>query len=403
MTAPMEPSSLLDEAESPTVAVRFGSDAYAVTRSVLETALLDHTRGKKVLLKPNAGRMATRACGIDTHPDVVAAAIDVFKDVGALVSVGDSPIAGVRSLEALEICGIAEVAQARGVKIIDLDLRPPVIVPIVAARALQQIKVCAEVLEHDFIVSMPVMKTHMHTGVTLSVKNMKGCLWRRSKTELHMLGPVEGCSDRPLDVAIADLASVLRPHLSIVDGIIGLEGLGPSAGSMKALGAVVVSTDAFAADSVSCTLMGRDAAQIAHLRLGAERQLGVIDLGQIRVSPDDWAQHADSFAEPPRELSLDFPGVRVLDEQSCSACQSTLLMFLKRYGDNIFDYFGPQRPVNIAIGKGHETLEPGTLCLGNCTLAHRKVGPFVPGCPPVPSAVHSVLTRGNAKDDEDSR
>ncbi len=391
------PSSLLDTAEYPVVDVGFGSNAYEVTRRTLASLHLTRVYGAKVLLKPNAGRMAARASGIDTHPDVLAATIDAFKDAGAQVSVGDSPIAGVRSLEALEICGIAAVVRARGARLLDFDRRPPAIVRLEATRVLDQIKVCADVLEQDLIVSIPVMKTHMHTGVTLAVKNMKGCLWRRSKTELHMLGPIEGCLDHPLDVAIADMATVLRPHLAIIDGIIGLEGLGPSAGSIKALGAVVVSTDAFAADSVSCHLMGRDAAMIPHLRLGAERQLGEIKLEAIRISPSDWGLHVDPFAEPPRELSLDFPGVRVLDENSCSACQSTLLMFLKRYGENIFDYFGEQRPVAIAIGKGHVRLEPGTLCLGNCTIEHRKLGPFVPGCPPVVSTIHHVLTRGGAK------
>jgi uncharacterized protein (DUF362 family) len=397
MVSSLPPPILPSNRESPAVEVSFGTDAYEVTRRALASVPLARARGAKVLLKPNAGRMTSPASGIDTHPEVVAAAVDAFQDVGAEVSVGDSPIAGVRSLEALETCGIAEVVRQRGARLLDLDLRPPVFVPIESGRVLDQIKVCAEVLEHDLVVSIPVMKTHMHTGVTLSVKNMKGCLWRRSKTELHMLGPMRDCLDRPLDVAIADMASVLRPHLSIVDGIIGLEGLGPSAGSMKALGAVVVSSDPFAADSVSCCLMGRDAAMIPHLRLGAERKLGEIRLEALQITPGDWALHASPFTEPPQELSLDFPGVQVLDENSCSACQSTLLLFLKRYGENIFDYFGEQRPVKIAIGKGHETIEPGTLCLGNCTIEHRKVGPFVPGCPPVVSTIHNVLTRGSTK------
>ena len=399
MIYPFTSWPLLDNPQSPAVDVGFGDDAYEVTRRVLGTVSLNRASGARVLLKPNAGRMAAPASGIDTHPEVVAAAIDAFKEAGSIVSVGDSPIAGVRSLEALEMCGIAKVAQARDVKLLDLDLHPPVVLPLQSASVLSRIKVCAEVLEHDLIVSIPVMKTHMHTGVTLAVKNMKGCLWRRSKTELHMLDPVEGCLDKPLDIAIADMACVLRPHLAIVDGIVGLEGLGPSAGSKKAFGAVVVSADAFAADSVSCHLMGRDAVMIPHLRLGAERGLGEIRLECMRVTPVDWARHVDRFEEPPRELSLNFPGVRVLDENSCSACQSTLLMFLKRYGDNLFDYFGEQRPVEIAIGKGHQTLQAGTLCLGNCTIQHRTVGPFVPGCPPVVSTIHNVLTGAKTKDD----
>ena len=397
MIYPPAPSILLDSLESPAVNVSFGCNAYDVTRRALASLPLARASGKKVLLKPNAGRMAMPASGINTHPEVVAAAIDVFRDIGAVVSVGDSPIAGVRSVDALEMCGMADVVRRRGARLLDLDFRPPVIVRLENARALQQIEVCAEVMEHDLVVSIPVMKTHMHTGVTLAVKNMKGCLWRRSKTELHMLGPIAGSLERPLDIAIADLATGLRPHLAIVNGIIGLEGLGPSAGTMKPFGAVVVSADAFAADAVSCHLMGRDATMIAHLRLGAERHLGIINLEALRVSPHDWSLHVEPFAEPPRELSLDFPGVRVLDESSCSACQSTLLLFLKRYGENIIDYFGEQQPVRVAIGKGHKSLEPGTLCLGNCTMEHRKLGPFVPGCPPVVSTIHNVLTAGRSK------
>jgi uncharacterized protein (DUF362 family) len=356
--------------------------------------------GARVLIKPNAGRVAPKGSGINTSPEVVAAVIDAFREVSAQVSVGDSPIAGVGPLEALEACGIAEMVRGRGVTLLDLDERPSVTVSLPEGRAIDRLKVCADVFEHDLIVSVPVTKTHMHTGVTLAVKNMKGCLWRRSKVTLHMLGPVEGMSEKPLDVAICDLAKVLRPHLSVIDGLLGMEGLGPSAGQPKSLGAVIVGADPFAADSVACTLMGRRAEDVPHLRLGAQAGHGIIDLGQIDVDPPDFAQYAQPFEGVPTDLSANFANVRVLDENSCSACQSTLLMFLKRFGPRLVDYFPADGPVTIAIGKGHVALDPGTLCLGNCTAPHRATHVFVPGCPPVVTTIHSVLTRGTAKIDE---
>jgi hypothetical protein len=76
------------------------------------------------------------------------------------------------------------------------------------------------------------------------------------------------------------------------------------------------------------------------------------------------------------------------------------MMFLKRHGPTLFDYFPADHPVVIAIGKGHRTVDPGTLCLGNCTAPHKQSGVFVPGCPPVVSTIHTVLTRGPMKDDE---
>jgi uncharacterized protein (DUF362 family) len=396
----LRPSPFAHVPHRPKVEVAFGRDAYRVARCALTAIELSVASGARVLVKPNAGRVAAAGTGTNTSPEVVAAVVDAFREAGANVSVGDSPIAGVGPREALEASGIAAIVRARGVPLLDLDERPCVTVRLPDGRALDRIKVCADVFEHDLIVSVPVAKTHMHTGVTLAVKNMKGCLWRRSKVTLHMLPAVDGMSEKPLDIAICDMAKLLRPHLSIIDGMVGMQGLGPSAGEAKHLGAVLVGVDAFATDAVACALMGRRAENIAHLRLGAEQGCGIIDLSQLDVSPADWAAHADPFDEPPCDIAIDFPNVRVLDVNSCSACQSTLMMFLKRYGPTIFDYFPADHPVTIAIGKGHPTVEPGTLCLGNCTAPHKQLGVFVPGCPPVVSTIHTVLTRGPMKDDE---
>jgi hypothetical protein len=145
--------------------------------------------------------------------------------------------------------------------------------------------------------------------------------------------------------------------------------------------------------------MGVDPAAVPHLKLAAQRCGRNTSLEDLRVLPETWLSYASQFAPPPTELSLSFPGVQVLDRNSCSACQSTLLMFLKRYGNQIFDYFGDQRPVYVAIGKGHEAVAPGTLCLGNCMIDHRQAGPFVPGCPPVASSIQNVLAK-NAKPED---
>jgi uncharacterized protein (DUF362 family) len=376
------------------VSVARGEGPYANTRRALERFDLSMARGRRVLLKPNVGRVAPAGSGIVTHPQVVAAAIDAFREAGALVAVGESPIVGVRMREAYEAAGYEEVAGPRRCPLIDMDRRPCVEVALPDGQAIRSLKVCADVMEADYVVSVPVMKMHMHTGVTLAVKNMKGCLWRRSKVELHMLPPVPQSATKSLDVAIADMASVLRPRLAIVDGTVGMEGLGPSAGRPKPLDAVVVGDDAFAADAVACQLMGVDAATIPHLRLGAERGYGTIDLRQIAVLPDDWRDAVSPFAPPPNSLTIEFPNITVLDANSCSACQSTLLLFLTRYRDRIFDYFPAHTRIHIAIGKGHAEVPDATLLVGNCTVCHRQRGVFVPGCPPVGSQILAALAAG---------
>ncbi len=377
--------------EKPVVHVVRGADAYANTIAVLKQFDLSPVSGKRVLLKPNVGRMAPAGSGVNTNPQVVAAAIDAFREAGAEVAVGESPITGVKTMEAFELSGVANVANERNCPLIDMDERSPVITEVPNGRVINSLKVCADVFDFDFVVSIPVMKIHMHTGVTLSVKNMKGCLWRRSKVDLHMLPQLEGTADKSLDIAIGDMATVLLPHFALIDGSIGLEGLGPGAGTPKELNVVVAGGDPFAADAVACKLMGRNAEEIPHLRIGAENGCGIIDLNRITVSPDNWAEFSSEFKASPKNLTIEFPDIEVLDKNSCSACQSTLLLFLQRFGESLADYIPKGERLKVAIGKGHENLPAGTLCIGQCTVKQKEGGIFVPGCPPVGSQIFKTL------------
>jgi len=387
----LSPTPFELDTSCPSVFWASGDDPYSNTRKAVSNIDLSPSKDKRVLLKPNVGRTVQPETGITTHPQVVAATIDAFRESGADVAVGESPITGVAALDAFESCGIATVAKSRDCPLIDMNVRRYVTVEIPDGVAIKSLKVCREIAEYDIIVSIPVMKTHMHTGVTLSVKNMKGCLWRRSKVDLHMLPPLSGHEEKPLDIAIADMSSVLLPHLSIIDGTIGMEGLGPSAGKPKALGVVLVGVDAFATDSVACDIMGISAHDVPHLRMGAQRGYGIIDLDSIAVHPRNWKDVRKPFAPPPDELSIEFSGFTILDEQSCSACQSTLLMLLRKYGKQLRDTMSVEEDIIIAIGKGHEELPRGTLCVGNCTAKHKNCGVFLSGCPPVASEILSMF------------
>ncbi|MBN2340661.1 MAG: DUF362 domain-containing protein [Deltaproteobacteria bacterium] len=387
---------------SPEVYVAAQNGPYHNTIDALSQIDLSAVRGKTVLLKPNAGRLAGPESGICTNPQVVAAAIDVFREAGGIVSVGESPITGVNTMEAFEITGIAAVARERNCPLIDMDERK--FVPIsLDGTAIQSLKLCPEVMEFDLIVSIAVMKTHMHTGVTLGVKNMKGCLWRRSKVVLHMLEAIDGYDDKPLDIAIADMSGILRPHFTIIDGTVGMEGIGPSAGVPKPLDVVVVGADAFAADAVACALMGKHAANIPHLRIGNERGYGEIDIDRISVFPSNWRDFAKFFEDPPTDISIGFPEFGILDENSCSACQSSLLLFLKRYGDVILDYLPKDTRYHFAIGKGHEEVPEHTYCIGNCTRKFKNLGQFIKGCPPVGSEILRFITGSPYVDEKDAK
>ena len=367
----------------------------------MEAISLPNCQGQTVLLKPNAGRAAPAGSGIVTDPDVVAAAADFFAARGAgPVLIGESPILGVKAMDAFRATGIDRAASKSGATLVDLDVGRPVVLRVGNGRAVKQIKACAAVVAADFVVSIPVMKTHMHTGVTLSVKNMKGALWRREKVRFHQLPhDRDGAGHKSLDIAISDMATVLLPNLALIDGTVGMEGLGPSAGTPKRMGVVVASLSAIAADAVAAKLMGIRPSNVAHLRLASERGLGEIDLRRVRVDPADYAKYASRFTPSPKKLNIEFPGVTVHQGEACSACTSTLMLFLQQYHSRLADYVLADGKAHVAIGKQSKPLPVGTLALGNCAAVvggkrGQPQGILVKGCPPVCSQVLAALGMG---------
>jgi hypothetical protein len=143
--------------------------------------------------------------------------------------------------------------------------------------------------------------------------------------------------------------------------------------------------------------MGKDASLIPHLLIGARNGCGIIDLDRIQVSPGNWQSYAADFAAAPKNLTFEFPDIEVLDCNSCSACQSTLLLFLQKYGESLAPYIPAGERLKVAIGKGHDSLPAGTLCIGQCTACHKESGVFVPGCPPVGSQIYKTLQNSQEK------
>ncbi|PIX25180.1 MAG: hypothetical protein COZ69_04090, partial [Deltaproteobacteria bacterium CG_4_8_14_3_um_filter_45_9] len=307
------------------VIVSKGDNPYETTKRVLQIFPLANLKGRKVLIKPNAARLASPGEGVTTHPLVVEAVIDYLKEKGvANIVIGESCIFGVSSQEAFRMTGMKEISEKKKIKLIDLDQVDPVEMMIPGGKVIKKIKVPAILKEIDFIISVPVMKTHMHTHVTLSIKNMKGLLWRREKARLHQLRCDESTTRgyKTLDVAISDMASVLFPHLSIIDGTVGMEGMGPAYGRLKKMGIVLVGNNSLSTDAVATRLMGFDPEEVPHLKLSAIKGLGEIQLKKILIQPEDYLKWEDPFNPPPSKLSIPFPDIIVHDEGSCSACLS---------------------------------------------------------------------------------
>jgi uncharacterized protein (DUF362 family) len=379
-----------------------GEDPFRTTERVLQTFPLPDLKGKNVLIKPNAARLAFPGEGVTTHPSVVAATIEHLKKQGAdRIVIGESCIFGVNAQEAFRATGMKDVSEKGNVELLDVDQGSPMEILIPGGKVIKKIKVPALLREVDFIISIPVMKTHMHTRVTLSLKNMKGLLWRREKARFHQLRYDQNVTEghKELDIAISEMASVLSPHAAIIDGTVGMEGMGPAYGRRKRMGVIIAGNNALSADAVAARLMGLNPETIPHLKLSAKKGLGEVRWRRISVEPKDYLKWVSPFALPPSQLSIPYPDVVVYDEGSCSACLSTLLIFLNEYHSRLTDYHLPDRKIHIGIGKNLNNCPKGTLLIGNCTSKMKRRGIFVQGCPPVASHIWKTLSGGKGERD----
>ena len=232
----------------------------------------------------------------------------------------------------------------------------------------------------------------MHTGVTLGIKNFKGCLYRHEKVRYHQLEYLKKVyPEKTLDSAISDLATVLMPDMVVVDGFIGMEGLGPSGGEPVQSNFAVASYSAMGADVVACKLMGLNAEEVPHLKIISERNKLPIKIEEYNIVTENYEQYVYQYQKPPTKISVQFPGVEVQDKDSCSSCLSTLMMFLKRFGEDMSQYALCDGKFHIAIGKGLDKAMDGTVFVGNCARHMKDKGIHVKGCPPVPTRIYEAI------------
>ena len=388
------------------VAVKHGYEPWKMAYDAIKSVFEGDAQGKRVLLKPNAGRRGPANTALCTGPEVVRGVIRFFKEQKAAeILVGDGALWGVNVWEAMDMAGISQVCREEGVTAVNLDEAPPVIQEIKDGIMVEQLKFSSLPFEVDLIVSIPVIKTHMYTGATLSIKNMKGCLYKMEKTKLHRINkpnpnPAKG---RCLDYGIADMCTVLMPDYAVLDGTTCMEGFGPSVGDPLELNLVAASKDPTAADYVGVQLMGMPADAIAHINLVRDR-CGTAGPDDILVDPPDFQKYAKKFSTADMsKLSNIYPNIDVVEKGTCSACSATVMAFIKTHGSK----FDAEYQFVLATGKdlSEEDLARDNLVLvGNCAgECAKKLGlDYCKGCPPVGSSILAFMRNENEKDYEDA-
>jgi uncharacterized protein (DUF362 family)/NAD-dependent dihydropyrimidine dehydrogenase PreA subunit len=246
--------------------------------------------GDKVLIKPNMLQGRSPEDAITTHPVVVEAVVNMVKDAGAIPMIGDSPGGPARGMESFwDITGFSAVSKRTGAKLVNFEKtgsHPK-------TRNNIDYRIAKKVIDADIIINLPKVKTHGLTIFTCAVKNMYGVVPGLIKTEYHKNAP------NPSKFAeyVVDIYALSKPQLNIVDGIIGMDGTGPSAGNPKELGMILASTDGVAVDVLLCEMLGKSPMKIPTNRIAYEQGLGEGDLNMIEVIGD--APVITDFKWPP--------------------------------------------------------------------------------------------------------
>jgi uncharacterized protein (DUF362 family) len=222
-------------------------------------------RGKTVLLKPNLVDYIP-GNAINTHPLLVLAAAESFRRLGAkFVLVAEGPGHQRDTYLVLSQSGYAQCLRDEKIRFVDLNRDELIRTPLRASyTGMRNLWLPRTVLEADFLVSMPKIKTHHWSGATLSMKNMFGVVpgarYGWPKNLLHWKGIQE---------SILDLCATVPISFVIADGIVAMEGNGPLNGTPRLLGKIVLANDPVAADATCARLMGFEPARIVHLREGS--------------------------------------------------------------------------------------------------------------------------------------
>jgi len=229
--------------------------------------------GNRVLLKPNVLAIRAPEAAVTTHPAVVAAMCELVREAGGVPVIGDgSGIAkpgSTTTSEAFRASGIEGVASTCGAELINFETSGYIEVSVPDARQFPSLYISKAVLEADVVISLPKLKTHELTLYTGAVKNFFGAVPQKIRKQAHALEDRDRFGE-----AIVDIYSVVKPHLAVMDGVIGMEGNGPANGTPIPSGVIMAAYDCVALDVVASELIGLDPLKVPTTRAALSRGFG---------------------------------------------------------------------------------------------------------------------------------
>jgi len=289
-------------------------------------------KNMKVLIKPNILAPYPPETAITTNPSVIEELCKILKKYNADIYIGES--SSYETKKGFEISGIGKLKKYA--KIINFETQDK---QLFEFKSIKEVPLPKIIFEMDLIVNVSKLKTHAFTGVTLCVKNLYGCIPGMAKSSYHKIFP----SLESFSKFLLELHGKIKPGLNIIDGVIGMEGMGPAlSGKPIRSNIIIAGNNAIATDIIGSEIMGFEADSIYTNRLSGIKRNEIKVIGKVPLL---------NFKKPPMSLFFKSPFLYQLEK-----------LFPK--SKTIFDY-------NKCM-KCH-------LCEKKCPVQAIKLGPF-PKC-----------------------
>jgi len=392
--------------------VRYETPLESVRKTVDLSRGLDHLPvGANVFIKPNIV-FWTRSVpfpkwGVITTSRVIHDMVAILKERGNdRITIGEGSVVydpkdKQTAAHGFEALGYNALKKRYGVKVLNVFERP-----FEKVRLADDLKLNFNVdyLQSDFVVNIPVLKTHAQTVVSLGIKNLKGLIDVNSRKKCHSADP-----EKDLHYAVSRLMQSLPPSFTILDGIYTNE-RGPAFdGKIRRSDLLVASSDVLAADKVGATILGHEPSKVPHLVHAARHANKPIDLSDVEVlgeKIEDVAMHLEhSFAYNQAgtlPLPMEKMGIKGLSYPKYDLSLCTYCSLLTGVTITAVAYAWKGEPwddVEILTGKIMKPT-PGkkkTILIGKCLYEANKNHPdikkmiTVKTCPPSPEAVVLAL------------
>lgn len=266
----------LEASEKTDLVVVQGESPAKITRTAIE-ALGGMKRfiskGDIVVVKPNMAWDRTPEQAANTNPEVVATIVQMCFEAGAKkVKVFDRTVNDPRRCYVQS--GIADAAKAMGAEVSHIDYRKFKDVDI-KGNTLKVWPLYTEAIEADKLINVPVAKHHGLARLTMAMKNWMG-----------IMGGSRGAIHQKLDESLVDLATFMRPTLTVLDAVRILTANGPQGGNLsdvKKLDTVIVGTDQVAVDSYGATLFGMKGSDLGYVRIAHQMGKGNMELSKMNI------------------------------------------------------------------------------------------------------------------------